>query len=249
MFKPKIPTIIAVTALVVAVLGATPLGQAAGRLVLAKNSVGAAQLKKDAVTSVKIKNDQVTGADVKESSLGKVPSAGNADHAASADNATNASNAANASNATHATNATNATNASNATNAANAGNADKLDNIDSTGFARPGTEEAWHEIGSPGQPGFQNGWKNAGSGWSTAAFYKDPFDVVHLKGVITTGAVDVPIFTIPPAYRPSKDSCISTWRNTASAALCVVSATGSVQQEAGDSTATLLLDGITYRAG
>ena len=49
MFKSKLTTIVAVTALVVAVFGGTPLGQAAGRLVLPKNSVGAAQLKKSAV--------------------------------------------------------------------------------------------------------------------------------------------------------------------------------------------------------
>lgn len=58
---------------------------------LPKNSVGAKQLKKNAVTRVKIKNNavngakiannSVTGADVRESSLGKVPSAANADDA------------------------------------------------------------------------------------------------------------------------------------------------------------------------
>jgi hypothetical protein len=69
---------------------------------LPKNSVGTKQLKKNAVTSVKIKNNQVTGADVRESSLGKVPSAANADHATAADSATNATNATNA---THATTA------------------------------------------------------------------------------------------------------------------------------------------------
>jgi hypothetical protein len=47
-------TIIATTALVVAVLAATPVGQAAGKFVLGKNSVGAAQLKKNAVTGKKI---------------------------------------------------------------------------------------------------------------------------------------------------------------------------------------------------
>ena len=45
---------------------------------------------------MKIKNNQVTGADVKESSLGKVPQAANADHATSADSATNATKATNA---------------------------------------------------------------------------------------------------------------------------------------------------------
>jgi hypothetical protein len=80
---------------------------------LPKNSVGAKQLKKNAVTNPKIANGAVTGAkiannsvkgaDVLESSLGKVPSASNADnatHATSADTATSATSASSATNAT-----------------------------------------------------------------------------------------------------------------------------------------------------
>ena len=83
---------------------------------LPKNSVGPKQLKKNAVTAPKIKagsvtgakiganaitganikDDSLTGADILESSLGKVPSAANADHASAADSATNATNATNA---------------------------------------------------------------------------------------------------------------------------------------------------------
>lgn len=40
MLKTKLNTIIAVTALVVAVFGATPLGHAAGRLVLPRSAGG-----------------------------------------------------------------------------------------------------------------------------------------------------------------------------------------------------------------
>jgi hypothetical protein len=65
----KTPTILAVTALVIAVLAATPLGQAAGRLVLPKNSVGAAQIKKNAVTSPKVKNGSLLAADFKAGQL------------------------------------------------------------------------------------------------------------------------------------------------------------------------------------
>jgi Collagen triple helix repeat (20 copies) len=79
MLKSKLTTIVAVTAFVMAVFGATPLGQAAGRLVLPKNSVGAAQLKKNAVSGkklagnavggAKIAPDAVTGAKVEDGSL------------------------------------------------------------------------------------------------------------------------------------------------------------------------------------
>ena len=53
------------------VLAATPLGHAAGRLVLAKSSVGTAQLKKNAVTSVKVENGSLLAADFK---AGQLPS-------------------------------------------------------------------------------------------------------------------------------------------------------------------------------
>jgi hypothetical protein len=70
MFKSKITTIVAVTALVVAVLGTTPLGHAAGGLILPKNSVGATQLKKSAVTGLKVKNGTLMAADFK---AGQIP--------------------------------------------------------------------------------------------------------------------------------------------------------------------------------
>ena len=69
MFRSRITPIIAVTALVVAVLGATPLGQAASRIVLPRNSVGAAQLKKGAVGGNKIAKNAVTSLKVKDGAL------------------------------------------------------------------------------------------------------------------------------------------------------------------------------------
>jgi len=69
MFKSKLTTIVAVTALVVAVLGTTPLGHAASNFVLAKNSVGASQIKKNAVTGRKISNNAVTSLKVKDGTL------------------------------------------------------------------------------------------------------------------------------------------------------------------------------------
>ena len=60
---PKTPTILAATALVVALFGSTPLGHAAGKLVLPTNSVGAKQLQKDSVSGLKVKNGSLTAAD------------------------------------------------------------------------------------------------------------------------------------------------------------------------------------------
>jgi Collagen triple helix repeat (20 copies) len=69
MLKSTTATILAATALVVAVFGSTPLGHAAGSLILARNSVGTVQLKKNAVTAVKLRKDAVTSVKVKNGSL------------------------------------------------------------------------------------------------------------------------------------------------------------------------------------
>ncbi len=69
MRKTKLNTIIAVTALVVAVFGSTPLGHAAGRFVLPKASVGAGQLKANAVSGAKVKDGSLTAADFKGGGL------------------------------------------------------------------------------------------------------------------------------------------------------------------------------------
>ena len=58
----RIPTALSIAALAVAVLGTTPLGQAAGRLIVPANSVGTTQLKKGAVTGGKIKPGSLTAA-------------------------------------------------------------------------------------------------------------------------------------------------------------------------------------------
>lgn len=66
--------------------------------------------------------------------------------------------------------------------------------------------EAWHEIGASGNPTFASNWTNADPpDEQTAAFYKDPFGVVHLKGIVTaTSGAGAVIFTLPIGYRPPK---------------------------------------------
>ena len=70
--KGKTTTIIAITALVVACLAATPVGQAAGKFVLGKNSVGTKQLKKNAVTGLKVKNGSLMAADFSPRASGRI---------------------------------------------------------------------------------------------------------------------------------------------------------------------------------
>ncbi len=89
--------------------------------------------------------------------------------------------------------------------------ADKLD-------GRDWRSEAWHEVGTTGEPQFGDGvqgdclWSNFDTLHNSAAFYKDQFGVVHLKGLVkaTDGSTglchgdeqDLTVFQLPEGYRP-----------------------------------------------
>jgi hypothetical protein len=60
----------------------------------------------------------------------------------------------------------------------------------------------YHLVGTSAVP-FQNGWTNyTALNNAPARFYKDPYGVVHLEGVITGGAGAF-VFTLPRGYRPA----------------------------------------------
>jgi uncharacterized protein DUF5907 len=77
--------------------------------------------------------------------------------------------------------------------------------------------EPWHEVGGAGEPGLSSEWKNVGTPYNTAAFYKDAGGVVHLKGylqytasnpalpsvVLAAVLADSGFLTLPPGYRPA----------------------------------------------
>lgn len=67
--RHRLPIILSTTALVVAVFGSTPLGEAALEQVVPRNSVGAAQLRNNAVTNRKLAAGAVTTGKVRNRSL------------------------------------------------------------------------------------------------------------------------------------------------------------------------------------
>jgi hypothetical protein len=74
----------------------------------------------------------------------------------------------------------------------------------------PAPSEAWHEVGTPGEPAFQNGWSNPDDASAeTVAFYKDREGTVHLKGVASGGDHDTLIFQLPAGYRPAAHKLLS----------------------------------------
>ena len=107
--------------------------------------------------------------------------------------------------------------------------------------------ESYHEVGAPGEPVFKNGWVNESpTSETTGAFFKDPWSVVHFKGIITSGTGV--IFTLPSGYRPTKIPCIPTWRHGAVAYICVDSANGSTfTRQRESTTGAILLDGLSFR--
>jgi len=115
------------------------------------------------------------------------------------------------------------------------------------------TPEDWREVDDAGQPAFENNWANytASSAYNTAAFYKDPFGRVWLKGTIedTAGTgVGTVIFTLPSDYIPAKTEihiCIGTGN---AIQRVDIQSNGDVYLRAGDGSGHLSLDGISFRA-
>lgn len=65
--------------------------------------------------------------------------------------------------------------------------------------------ESVREVGTVGNPSFQNSFTNFGGGWETVGFWKDPFSMVHLHGLVTNASdkSGFNIFTLPTGYRPA----------------------------------------------
>lgn len=112
--------------------------------------------------------------------------------------------------------------------------------------------EGWHEVGAPGEPGFQNKWKNVGGTFETGAFYKDHEGVVHLRGFVKPGTESL-IFELPPGYRPASGKTLIFAVYCEGGVFCPSDKEGtrlSVFGAGGVSAPNtpVSLDGITFRA-
>jgi hypothetical protein len=75
--------------------------------------------------------------------------------------------------------------------------------------AKTADPEAWHYIGDPGEPAFENGWSNYDSAvnhgdatYQHAAYRKDNDGVVHLRGLVKGGTIGQRFFTLQGDYCP-----------------------------------------------
>lgn len=70
-----------------------------------------------------------------------------------------------------------------------------------------GGDTAWREVGKTGQPAYESGWvpyntDGTGDLYHGAGFRKDAAGIVHLRGLVKSGTINSPIFTLPVGYRP-----------------------------------------------
>ena len=122
--------------------------------------------------------------------------------------------------------------------------------------------EGWHDASLLRCDADSNaGWANhPNSGFSSAAFYRDPLGTVHLKGVVrlttTTNCpvtLSPPIFDLPPGYRPAKEEVFAAMSNGVATRVDVFGDDGSGQVDwapnAGEAGPQnyLSLDGISFR--
>ena len=175
-----------------------------------------------------------------------------------------------------------ATSATSAGTASSADDADLLDGMDSAAFA-PATAEGWHNVAAAGQaqPAFirqtcsdSNPFDYSPKVWAnydsrvhnTAAFYKDPFGMVHLKG---PDQGRIPLrrwhrhrrphlrddFKLPTGYRPAIRTVLATLTyrsasgtNSVRVARISIDRNSLVWAAENSNRGWLSLDGISFRA-
>jgi hypothetical protein len=115
--------------------------------------------------------------------------------------------------------------------------------------ARTVTRGKLAALEAPHNPQFRaSGWRNCGSGFEKAGFYKDLEGIVHLQGCVKGGGGSQ-IFVLPSGYRPpgreefavACDGCTAT-----NVGRLLVARTGEVAVYSAGTTQSL--DGVTFRA-
>jgi hypothetical protein len=100
--RPSAALVVATVALFVALGGVGYAAATIGSAAIIDNSIKSQDFRNNNLRGKDVRTNTLKGSDIDESSLGKVPSAANADSAATAAHATNADNATNAANAANA---------------------------------------------------------------------------------------------------------------------------------------------------
>lgn len=107
--------------------------------------------------------------------------------------------------------------------------------------------ESWKLVGNSGNAQFANSWVNFSGADAAAAYMKDPWGFVHLKGTVKLGVLNTTIFVLPAGYRPQEYENFAVVCNSAFG-IINVAPSGDVKQVGGASNAYITLSGITFRA-
>ncbi len=134
--------------------------------------------------------------------------------------------------------------AATAVNATNATNATQLGARPASYYA-PAGHPAVLSVGSAGEPGFRNGWKNYGGAWSRAGFWKDASGVVHLEGTLNGKKAGKVAFQLPVGYRPAADIFTVAAAGNHSTSIEILANGEILIIESG----AVGLDGLTFLAG
>ena len=110
--------------------------------------------------------------------------------------------------------------------------------------------EPWHEVGTPGEPQFQNGCNNSSAEEQTVRFYMDHEDVVHLEGrYVGCGETGNTAFQLPAGYRPrTLLQFAPPGSGVATAVWSTVDGAPIVSGAVKCGGTTCFLNGITFRA-
>lgn len=102
------------------------------------------------------------------------------------------------------------------------------------------------EFGGGGAPAFENAWVNHLAGYRTAAFYKDQFGVVYLKGLVKNGVIGSKIFTLPLGFRPVQDQVLHATVSNSAIGRVDIGTDGGVYPQLGNN-AWFSLEGVSFR--
>jgi len=107
-------------------------------------------------------------------------------------------------------------------------------------FSRP---SEWFAVAT-----FANSWQNSAASTDYAVgYYRDPMEVVHLRGAITTGTSGTVAFTLPALFRPNANiGCVCD------GGFVLINSSGQVtptfSYHTGSTAATIYLDSVAFRA-
>lgn len=118
--------------------------------------------------------------------------------------------------------------------------------VDFNHFLRNWLAKLWPNV-KWNEPTLLNSWANVGSPYYDAAYYKDPWNRVHLRGRIDTGSSAAIAFQLPSGFRPSAQMDFAV-DNGGSAAQVSVDSSGNVTPSYSGMSSDISLETVIFIA-